>query len=216
MPLPLIGLAIGVGGAVGRLFSRGKANKDMKDLMQQDPTYKENPLSRQRLALAQTLLNARTPGAVAAERNIYANQANTVSNINRNATDSSQALALATGTQGQANDAFTNLGMNEAQDYQRRYGNYAQAQEGVINEGDKVFQDQVRKFENKVGMQGQINQNRQNSWGEISNLGFGLANFGMSGGFDNMFGGGNQFKPTMSDATRRSSLNATNPLLNPQ
>lgn len=189
--LPLIGLAVGVAGGIGRLFSRGKANKDLKKLMGQDPAYKENPLAKQRLGLASTLLNARMPGVAQAERNIFSNQANQVSNINRNATDSAQALALATGTQGQTNEAFSNLGMAEAQDYQRRYGNYNQAQEGVIQEQDKVFNDGVRRFENKVGMQGKINENRQNSWGEISNLGFGLANFGLSGGMQGMFGGGN-------------------------
>ncbi len=216
--LPLIGLGIGLAGGIGRLISRGKANKDLKKLMGQDPTYKENPLAKQRLGLASTLLNARMPGSARAEQNIFANQANQVSNINRNATDSAQALALSTGTQGQTNEALSNLGQAEAQDYQRRYGNYAQAQEGVINEQDKVFQDGVRRFENKVGMQGQINQNRQNSWGEVANLGFGMANFGLNGGFDNMFGGGgnNGFTPTMSNATRASSMFATNPLIKPQ
>jgi hypothetical protein len=49
-------------------------------------------------------------------------------------------------------------------------------------------------------------------------MGFGLANFGMSGGFDNMFkgGGGNTWQPTMSDATRRSLAESSNPLLKPQ
>jgi hypothetical protein len=215
MPLPLIGLAIGAIGAGGRMIARGKANKDLKRLMGQDPTYKENPLAKQRLGLASALLNARMPGSVQAERNIFANQANQVSNINRNATDSSQALALATGTQGQTNDAISDLGMAEAQDYQRRYGNYSNAQDGVIQEQDKVFQDGVRRFENKVGMQGKINENRQNSWGEIANLGFGIANMGMSGGMDGMFGGGNKFNPTMSNATRASALGASNPLIRP-
>jgi hypothetical protein len=215
--LPLIGLGIGLAGGVGRLISRGKANKDLKRLMQQDPAYKENPLAKQRLGLASALLNARMPGSARAEQNIFANQANQVSNINRNATDSSQALALATGTQGQTNDALSDLGQAEAQDYQRRYGNYSNAQDGVIQEQDKVFQDGVRRFENKVGMQGKINENRQNSWGEVSNMGFGLANFGMSGGLGNIFGGGgNQFQPTMSDATRASSYGASNPLLKPR
>ena len=217
MPLPLIGLAIGAIGAGGRMIARGKANKDLKRLMGQDPSYKENPLAKQRLGLASALLNARMPGSARAEQNIFANQANQVSNINRNATDASTAMMLATGTQGQTNDAISNLGQAEAQDYQRRYNNYGQAQEGVINEQDKVFQDGVRKFENKVGMQGKINENRQNSWGEIANMGFGLANFGMSGGMQGMFGGGGgQFKPTMSDATRASSYGASNPLLKPQ
>lgn len=217
--LPAIGLAVGLVGGVGRLFARGKANKEMKALMARNPVYRENPLAKQRLGLAQSLLNARMPGAATAEKNIFANQANQISNINRGATDSAQALALATGTQGQTNQAISDLGQQEAADYQRRFGNYAGAQEGVINEQNKVFQDQVRRFSDTAQIQGQINQNRQNSWGEVSNLGFGLANFGMSGGFNNMFGGqqGGGFQPTQSAATISGMrYGATNPLLKPQ
>src|SRR5205085_1584394 len=82
-----------------------------------------NPIAGQRLGLAQTLLNARMPGAAAAERNIYGSQANTMAQVNRNATDSSQVLALAGAAQGQTNQAFSNLETQEAQDYQRRYSN---------------------------------------------------------------------------------------------
>jgi hypothetical protein len=188
MPLPAIGLGIGLIGGVGKMIARSKANKDLKKLMGQDPVYSENPLARQRLGLAQTLLNARMPGSAAAERNIYQNQANYMGQVGRNATDASQVLALAGAAQGQSNQAFGELAQAEAQDYQRRYNNLEGAQEGVIREGDKVFQDQTRRFENKVGMQGQINQNRQNSWGELSQMGFGISDFGLSGGADDLFG----------------------------
>ena len=36
-------------------------------------------------------------------------------------------------------------------------------------------------------MQGQINENRQNTWQEISNMGFGLSDFSLSGGFNGLF-----------------------------
>jgi hypothetical protein len=195
MPLPIIGAAIGIAGGIGKMIGRGKANRSMKQLMKEDPIYKENPLAKQRLALAQALFNARTPGALQAERNIFSNQANTIANINRNATDSSQALALATGAQGQTNQDLMQLGMSEMGDQQRRLGNLTGAQEGLINEQDKVFQDQVRRFGNKAQIKGAINENRQNTWGDISNLGFGIMNFGMAGGFDGMMGGGQTSMP---------------------
>jgi hypothetical protein len=188
--LPAIGLGIGLIGGVGKMIARSKANKDLKKLMGQDPVYSENPLARQRLGLAQTLLNARMPGSAAAERNIYQNQANYMGQVGRNATDASQVLALAGAAQGQSNQAFGELAQAEAQDYQRRYANMADAQEGVIREGDKVFQDRESNFQNKVAMQGKINENRQNSWGEVSNLGFGLASVGLSGGMDGLFKSG--------------------------
>ena len=186
MPLPLIGAAIGVAGAIGKMFGRGKANREMKRLLAKDPKYVENPLARQRMGLASTLLNARAPGSIIAERNIYANQANQMSNINRSATSSNEALLGGMATQGSTNEAFDRLSEREDMDYQRRYGNLENAQEGVIREGDKVFNDNVRRFGNEAQIKGQINANNQNTWGDVSNLGFGLADFGMNGGF-NMF-----------------------------
>lgn len=162
----------------------------MDQLLAQDPKYTENPLARQQLGLATTLLNARMPGSAAAERNIYVNQANQLARLDRGATDASQALAVASGIGGQTNQAFNELGMNEAQDYQRRYGNLVGAQQGLISEQDKVFNDDIRRYGDKVAIRGAQNENRQNSWGDISNFGFGLANFSASGGLNSLRNGG--------------------------
>lgn len=183
-PLSMAGLGIGLVGGIGSIFGTRKSNRDLQNLMGQDPSYKANPIAGQRLGLAQTLLNARMPGAAAAERNIYGAQANTMANVNRNATDSSQALALAAAGQGQANQAFGNLETQEAQDYQRRYGNLVGAQEGQIQEGDKVYQDQVRRFQDMAQIKGMQAQNRQSMWNSISNFGFGAMNLGMAGGMN--------------------------------
>lgn len=191
MPLPLlgaIGAGIGILGGIGKMIGRGAANRKMKRLLKEDPVYNENPIAKQRMGLAQTMLNARMPGAQAVQNNIYGSQANAMSNIQRGATDSSQALAMAAGVQGSTNDAFNNLGVQEAQDYQRRYSNLSDAQEGVVREGDKVFSDKTRRFGNKMQVNGAINENRQNNWGDVSGMGFGLADFAMKGGFDGFKG----------------------------
>jgi hypothetical protein len=184
-----IGLAGGLVGAIGKMFGRGKANRQMDKLLREDPQYSANPLAAERLQLARTLLNSRMPGAASAERNILTGQAGQIGNINRNATDASQAIAAAAGVGADTNNAFEGLANQEAMDFQRRQGNLSNAQEGMIQEGDKVFNDQVRRFDNKVAVRGAQNQNRQANWGDVSNLGFGLMDFGMSGGFDKMFGG---------------------------
>jgi len=188
--LPLIGAGIGVIGGIAKTIARSRANKDLRNLMQQNPVYQQNPIAAQRLALAQQLFNARMPGAAIAERNIYGGMGNTLGAAQRNATDASQLLAVGAGAQAAANQGFEDLAFTEAQDQQRRLQNLYQAQEGQIAEGDKAYNDQVRRFGDKVGMQGMINQNRQNSWQEISNLGFGLADFSLSGGFNNILGKG--------------------------
>lgn len=193
-PLSAAGAGIGLIGGIGGMFANAKSNRQLNALIKQNPQYKANPIAAQRMDLAQTLLNARAPGAAAAERNIYQTQANTMANVNRNATDASQALAVGAATQGQANQGFTNLASQEAQDYQRRYGNLVQAQEGQIQEGDKVFQDQIRRFQDLAQIRGAQAQNRQASWQSLSNLGFGIMGLGMAGGTQGLMGGGGASK----------------------
>lgn len=182
--MAIAAIGLGVVGAIGKMIGRGKANRDMRKLLAKNPKYVENPIARQRMGLAAALLNARSPGSMIAERNIFANQANQMANINRSATSSNEALLGGMRTQGTTNQAFDRLNERDDMDYQRRYGNLLNAEEGVIREGDKVFSDDIRRFGNEFQIGGAINANRQNTWGDISNLGFGLADFGMSGGFD--------------------------------
>ncbi len=182
-PLTAIGIGAGIVGQIGKWIGRGAANRRLNNLLKSDPTYSENPLAKQRLGLANTLLNARMPSAATEERNIYGNTANAVSNAERAATSSNELLLAGTGIQGQANKAFENLGTEENQDYQRRYGNEVSAQEGVINEQDKVFNDNVRRFQDKVQIQGAQSNNNTSGWQDFSNLGFGLADLGVNGGF---------------------------------
>jgi len=187
--LGLIGAGLGLVGTIGNLFGAGKANRRLNQLMKQNPTYKENPIARERLGLAQQLLNARQPGAASMERNIYGNQASTLAQVNRNATDASQALALAGSVQGQTNQAFNQLGIQEAQDYYNRLQNLTGAQQGVIQEGDKVYQDQVRRFNDLASIRGAQTQNTANAWNTVSNLGFATMNFGLAGGMGSLFNG---------------------------
>lgn len=190
MPLPLImagvGLAAGIGGAVGKMFGRKKQNKELEKLIGLNPAYQANPLAAEKLNLARSLMNARMPGAATAERNIFTNQANFTGNVNRNATDASQALSLMASGQANTNESLENLSTQEAQDYQRRYGNMSNAQDDLINENDKVFQDQVRRFNDLAAIRGAQSQNKQATWGDISGLGFGIANFALGAGGDKL------------------------------
>ena len=179
-PLTLASLGVGLIGGIGKMFGRNKANEGLEKLQAADPLYKENPIAQQRLGLANSLLNARMPGASQIEKNIYTTGANATSNFNRNAGDSTQALLGGAAIAGQTENQLNNLGIEEANDYQRRYGNQVAAQQGVINEGDKVYSDQVRRFGDTAQIQGAINENKQSNWGDISNLGFAMADFGVN------------------------------------
>lgn len=193
---------IGVGalavGVVGGAISRGKANRKLTKLQQQAEAnrYTANPLAQKRLDLANTLLNARMPGATQAERNIYATGANAQAGVQRNATSGSQALAVGSAIQGQEGQEFNNLAMMETQDYQRRLANQENAQQGVINEGDKVQGSKQQVLGQQAQIQGAQSANNANTWSSISNFGFSAANFGMQGGFNSglgqsFWGGGN-------------------------
>jgi hypothetical protein len=197
MPLAAIGLGVGLISGIGKLFSSGSANSKLDALISQDPAYKPNPIAAQRLGLAQSLLNARMPGAATAEKNIYNTQANTLAADQRAATSSAQLLGAAGGVQGQTQQAFSNLGEKEAQDYQRRYANLEGAQEGQISEEQKAYQDKIRKFQDIAQIRGAQNANRQAAWGSLSNLGFGLANFGLAGGTKALFGSGGGGQPSL-------------------
>ncbi len=146
-----------------------------------DPTYKTSPYAQQRLGMAQNLLNARMPGATSMERNIQANTSNQMENVNRNATSGSQALAMGAAVQGQGNQAVQNLGTQEQQDYYNRSQNVVGAEQGMTGEGDKVYQDQLRDYQEKQGLKnaylGAAMQNKQTALNSYANLGTSASSF---------------------------------------
>lgn len=168
MPV-IIPAAVGLVGGVGKMIGRGQANRQMRKLLAEQPKYKENQL-------ATTQLNARMPGAAQAERNIYGEQANILGRSQQAATSSSDVLQQLGGVQAQTNQALQGLAGQEAADYQRRYQNYT-------TEKDKAFEDQLRQFQNRAQIEGGIQENKQNNWGDVSSMGFGMANFAAQGGF---------------------------------
>lgn len=163
-----IGLGMGLLGSIGSAFSRGGANAELEKL-----NKKNMALAGERLGLAKTLFNARMPGASAVENNIFGNQATTLSTIQKGATDSGQVISGAGSVQGQTNDAFSKLGIEEAGDAQRRYGNL-----------NSAYDDYKTSLNDEIGIKGAEAANKANTWQEFSNLGFGVADFSASGGFD--------------------------------
>lgn len=181
----IAGGVLGAAGLIGKAIQRGKSNREMDRLMKQNPAYQKNPIAQQRLALAQSLLNARTPGYVSAERNIYTNQANQLGGVQRNATDAAQALAVMSGIGANTNQAFQNLADQESQDYQWKLSNLNNAQELAIGEDDKLYNDDVRRYQDTVQMKGAQMQNKAATWGDLSNFGFSLMDFSANSGGDN-------------------------------
>jgi len=147
---PIIQGAMGTVGTIFNSIAGIKADKKLSKLIKEDPKYTSSPYAAKTLALAETLLNSRMPGAAARERNIYGSGANAMSGITRNATDSSQALAAAAGIQGQQTDAFNSLQMQEGQDYYNKLNNLNSAYGGMTQEYKDMFDDEVRRWQDQV------------------------------------------------------------------
>lgn len=178
----ITGSGMALVGSIGNIFAGRKSTKELMNLMKQTPVYQQNPLAQQRLGLAQQLFNARMPGAAAAERNIATSAAGTMANASRAASSGAQLLAMGGASQGQVGEAYNQLAQQEAANRQQQYQNLVGAQEGVINEADKAYQDKIRRFQDQVQAQGVKAQNRANMWTSIGNLGGQMASSGTGSG----------------------------------
>lgn len=162
------GLIVGGLGTVGKMIGRAKSNRELRALQARMPQYVKQT------GLAQTLLNARAPGAAQAEANIYQQEANQMAGAQRAATSGNQLLLAGAGATGQANQAFGQLGQAEAADYQRRYGNLTAAQQADYAAAQQQYGQQAQ-------IQGAMQENRQNTWGDVAGLGFAAAQLGAQG-----------------------------------
>lgn len=173
------------------MIGRGAANKQMRKLLAEQPKYKYDGMAR-------TLLNARMTGAAQAERNIFQSGANAMGRMQQAATSAADVMQSAAGVQAQGNQALQGLAGQEALDYQRRYGNYQEKQQ-------RKFADELRQYQTRAQLEGAMQENRQNTWGDISNAGFSLASFNAAGGFgksglQGMFGKSSATSPTQANA----------------
>jgi hypothetical protein len=162
---------MGLFSAIGAAITGGKQKRMAKKIKPVQATYVENQAIQDLAAEGQNLYRGRMAGSGAAEANILANAANTNASVARNATSGSQALAVAAGVQGQADQSFQDLAEKEAQDKQNRFGIYSNTSQLMAQEGDKVFQDKLRKYYDdlnyKRALEGASMQNKQAMWGGI-------------------------------------------------
>jgi hypothetical protein len=166
-------------------LSAGKTRRELSRIGRDDPKYTESPYAKEQYGLAKNLYNSKMAGATDMSRGIQANQANTLSNVNRNATDASQALALAGSVQGNTNNAYGKLALMEGQDQQQKYQNLVAGQQAMTAEHKDTFDDNVRRWQDQLGILMKRHEIRQQQWGNVSNLGSSISGMGTMG-----FGGG--------------------------
>lgn len=170
MPFP-IGAAIGGAVALGKAIFGGGQRRAAKKINPVWEQYKESPYARQQLGIAQQLFGGRMAGAAEMEGNIAANQASTVSNFQRGATDAAQLLALAGLSQGQSNEAYSDLAIKELQNKQMMLGSLNSAYGNLINEGDKVYQSKLAKYQMDMAQkQALLSGGAQNIFSGLSDI----------------------------------------------
>jgi hypothetical protein len=177
--LPLaagIGIASAGVNLLGDIFGLGKSDSAINQMVANMPKRKDSDIPEKQLAMANALINARMSGAASAERNIYQSGANAMSRIQRGATDPNQVLLGAGAVLGQESEGFEKLGQLEAEDYQKRQQNLMASQQAYQEELDKRYADQLNRFQMEAQLRGQQAANTQSLFGNIGNLGMGLAN----------------------------------------
>lgn len=198
MPLP--GLAIGLLSQLpsifGGLFGGGKQKRLARKIKLMDPTYKVSEYAKDQLSTAQNAYNGRMAGATNAEQNILTNQSNQFANIDRNASDSSQALALAAGIGGQTNESLNQLGVAEGENKQGMLSNLNAAMQNMTQEERLVYEDKLRKYQEALAAKEGLNRsgmvNQQNAFNQVGNIGalFASGLFGNNNSTSGSSGGG--------------------------
>ena len=171
-----MGLASGIIKGVKSIHQNNLANK----VQVPDATYETSPYAKAMLAQANQLRNSRMTGAADAAKNIMTNQSNTIGSIDRNATSGAQALSMIGAVQGNTNQAFGQLRQQEGQYGLNMLNNQNMAFQQMIGEGDKEYQDRVRKqqmaMNEKNALRGAANQNFGNGMNDVMNGGMAAAN----------------------------------------
>jgi len=142
----------GSGGSVNKPYSAKNTNRKLGEFAENDPKYGSSPFAANNLGLSQQLLNSRMAGAGARERNIQTSGANVRAGVGRNATDSSQALAIMAGTQGMEGQQYNDLAIMEGQDSTMKQQNLMNANRDMTGEWDKMHDDSVRRWQDQVNI----------------------------------------------------------------
>lgn len=128
-----------------------------------DVEYNESPYAKERLDNARNAVNARMPGGTQLENNVYRNQSNTLMSLARVGTPQQQ-LAAAGALQGNTNNALSDLAMQEQQYRTGMLTNLNSALSGMVDEGDKVYNDKTNRFNRLFNQKQDLLNSSQNNF----------------------------------------------------
>lgn len=162
---------MGLLGDIAGIFVGAHQNKLANKIHPVWNQYQTNPYAKMQLGLAENLFNGEMPGEQQERQSIAGAQSNYNAAIDRNATDSGQALALASGAQTVANNAYSNLGSKVADYKLTTANNLNKAYGTMVNEGDKVYQSMLQKYQMDSEAKAALrNSAYQNIFGGLNDL----------------------------------------------
>ena len=173
-------------GGVGNMLMGGKQSRMANSIHPVNAVYNSSPYAANQLSSVRNAMNGRMAGAANAENNIDANQANSFQGAERNATSGSQALSVLAGLQGNTNQAFQGLQDREGQNQNNLLGQLGQANQGMTDENGKVYNDQLRNYNNDLQAKNALTnaavQNRNAIWSSLGNAAiYGASKLGNGG-----------------------------------
>ena len=172
-----IGAGVGLLSGIVNLIGAGAEKRKLEEVLKRMPENQYNKL----VGMTQTQLQGRAPGMAEAERNIFQSGATALGRSSQAATSSADLLQQTAGIQEQTNKALENLGLKDIEDYQRRYGNYAQALQGKQEED-------LRRYQMETAIRGAQRETMRNALMNLEDTGMGIASLAGKGAFN--FGGG--------------------------
>jgi hypothetical protein len=189
----LLGAVLGGVGALGKTISGFSQMKKANQIKPVFAEYEKNKLADQNLGATQNLFYGKNRAFTQAEANIRQAQSDQMANAQRNATDSATLLATGAGAAGNANQAFSNLAGQEAQQQAGVLDNLSRAYAMSINEGDKVQANKMMKFQLDSQAQAALRESGMNNiFGGVSDLAGGIMQYGNyknAANFNKMLGG---------------------------
>jgi hypothetical protein len=196
---PMLDAAGAVSSLIGGIFKGIQGHKQQKMANAIHPVnavYHVSPYAQNQLSTVQQMMNGRMAGASNEEQNIYGNMANSIGAADRNSTSGAQSLAMLAGLQGNTNQAFSQLGQQEAMNKQNMLGQLYYANQGMTQENQNVYFDQLRNYNNDLNSKNALQNAAWNNKGgmidSFQNALVQAGNMGQNGAFSGGGGGSSQ------------------------
>lgn len=162
-------------GAFSKLFTAHKQKKMADAINPVRSYYETSPYAKANAALGMNEMNGRAAGADAAVSAIQGAQAATNSAAAKTATSSADALSVATGAQATANQMAEQEAVRQQQFQQQGVVDAMRGNEGMVSEGDKVYQDKLLDYQNKLDLKNALlGASWQNKNSAFTGLGSGM------------------------------------------